>query len=95
MNDWEWFKEQGELASWPGLVDQLVCRHIEKATWESLPLQFWLARLTGEVGELANAVVGEHEHPWELEALQVAAICINMLRLHSRPMHVLKEEWPK
>jgi NTP pyrophosphatase (non-canonical NTP hydrolase) len=36
--------------------------------------------LLSEVGELADALKGKHEHPKEVELIQIAGICINWLR---------------
>ena len=92
MGDWERLKTLKGQATWPGIVDLLVCWHMEKDTWATLPPCYWLARLTAEVGELAAAIASDHEHPWELEAAQVAAIAINMLRVHGLPLAALIAE---
>lgn len=39
----------------------------------------YLRSLMEEVGELAAALKGKHEHPMELEVIQVAGICLNWL----------------
>lgn len=59
-------------------VPFLVARHGH--LWEGESLEYWVMRLEEEMTELVQAVEGRHEHPWELEAAQVAAIAINMLR---------------
>ena len=48
-------------------------------TWRDEDDPYWLSRLMEEVGELAGALVGNHEGPvtWELQ--QIATICINWL----------------
>jgi hypothetical protein len=43
-------------------------------------LQF-LRMLLEEVGELAEALDGAHEHPAEVELVQIAGIALNWLRL--------------
>lgn len=35
--------------------------------------------LMEEVGELASSLKGDHEHPMEVELIQIAGICINWL----------------
>ncbi len=55
-----------------------------KHTWRDKPDDYWLACLMEEVGELAGALVGNHEGPVEWELKQIGAICTNWLdkRLH-------------
>lgn len=36
--------------------------------------------LCAEVGELADAIKGKHEHSPQVELIQIAGICINWLR---------------
>jgi|GEM_PF-3594764 len=38
-----------------------------------------LRTIIAEVGELAYALDGKHEHPPELELVQIAGICVNWL----------------
>jgi hypothetical protein len=51
-----------------------------KNTWRDKPESYWLAGLMEEVGELAGALVGQHEHSPESELIQIASICENWLR---------------
>ena len=48
-------------------------------TWSGEPDERWLQGLVEEVGELASALAGRHEHTPELELRQIAAIAINWL----------------
>jgi len=50
-----------------------------RLTWRDRDDNYWFARLVQEVGELGSALVGDHEHPPELELTQIAAICLNWL----------------
>jgi len=52
-------------------------------TWRDEPQARWLAGLMAEVGELADALHGKHEHSpdWELE--QIAAIALNWLDMRN------------
>jgi hypothetical protein len=52
-------------------------------TWRDKPEDYWLARLMAEVGELAGALVGDHDDEPEWELTQIAAICINWLELRA------------
>ena len=92
MSDWERLKTLTGQETWPEIVDLLCQWHQEKGTWATLPPCYWLARLTAELGELAAAIAADHEHPWELEAAQIAAIAINMLRVHGLPLAALIAE---
>jgi len=97
MSDWERLKtlkgqESALQAAWPEIVDLLSQWHMEKDTWATLPPCYWLARLTAEVGELAAAIADKHEHPWELEAAQVASIALSMLKVHGLPLAALIAE---
>lgn len=47
--------------------------------WRDRPDSYWLARLVEEVGELAAALEGRHEHTPELELEQIGGIVINWL----------------
>jgi len=60
------------------LSDRLEEQHAE--TWRDKPDEYWLARLMQEVGELASALVGDHDDTPEWELAQIAAICRNWLR---------------
>lgn len=45
-----------------------------------------LRTILAEVAELAYALDGEHEHPPELELIQIAGICVNWItRLRNQP----------
>ena len=63
-------------AKWRDVLE-LTQGHIK--TWRDEPQARWLAGLMAEVGELADALHGKHEHSpdWELE--QIAAIALNWL----------------
>ena len=49
-------------------------------TWRGKPESYWLARLVGEVGELAGSLVGDHPDPVDHELVQIASISINWLK---------------
>jgi len=49
------------------------------ATWAGMPDERWLQGLVEEVGELASALAGRHEHTPEFELRQIAAIALNWL----------------
>ena len=78
--DYEYVRTQ-PVESWVAL---LVQRH--STLWQSESLEYWLCRLVSEVGELAAALSDQHEHPWQLEAAQVAAIATNMLKHHGQAL---------
>lgn len=63
------------IARW---IPTLVERHAD--LWADKSEEYWLMRLMSELGELAAALANDHEHPWQLEAAQVAAIATNMLK---------------
>jgi len=48
-------------------------------TWRGGADCYWLAKLVEEVGELAVAIVGIHEHTVEHELDQIGSICMNWL----------------
>ena len=62
-------------------VADLANKH--NTTWRDKPESYWLARLTGEVGELACSLVGDHEGPIDWELKQIAAICLNWLDMRA------------
>ena len=64
-----------------------------RATWRAEPESRWLAGLMAEVGELADAMHGKHEHSpdWELE--QIAAIALNWLDMRDH-QHETREREP-
>ena len=92
MTDWEYLKSLPGTHKWPELVEILAQHHFDMSTWAALPPCYWLARLMAEVGELAAAIAADHEHPWELEACQVASIAVNMLKIHGLPLRALSTE---
>jgi len=47
--------------------DVLALQKKHANTWHNLPESYWLARLMQEAGELASALVDDHEHPPEWE----------------------------
>jgi NTP pyrophosphatase (non-canonical NTP hydrolase) len=63
------------VEEWPRLLTEHYA-----TLWANESPSYWFRRLVAEVGELAEALNGEHEHIWQLEAAQVAAIATNMLR---------------
>jgi len=80
--DWEIAEILQKSHSWLQISEYLREEH--RDLWAELPPCYWLVRLVAEMGELAAAIADEHEHPWELEAAQIAAIAQNMLRHHGR-----------
>ena len=54
------------------------------STWRDKDDCYWLVQLVEEVGELAQSLVGEHEHEPELELAQIASICVNWLTMRQR-----------
>lgn len=92
MSDWEYLKSLPGTHNWPDIVEILAQRHSDGDTWAALPLCYWLARLMAEVGELAAAIVSKHEHPWEMEAAQIASLAINMLKVHGLPLWAIESE---
>lgn len=51
-----------------------------KHQWHDKPLSYWFGAMAEELGELGASLNGEHQHPPELEAKQLGAICIGFLR---------------
>ena len=60
-------------------------------TWRDMPESYWLSRLMEEVGELASALNGRHEHTPELELMQVATLCLNWLDMRESTSEQIKE----
>lgn len=60
---------------------QLAYSHRE--TWRDRAETYWLAGLVEEVGELASALNGRHEHDPEYELRQIAAIAMNWLHMRA------------
>ena len=58
-------------------VCELVVQH--RHTWQDEPDERWLKGMVEEVGELASALAGRHEHTPDYELRQIAAIAINWL----------------
>ena len=61
------------------LANVLLLKNKHQDLWRDRDDAFWFARFMQEVGELAGALVGNHEHPSELEMYQCAAILLNWL----------------
>lgn len=61
----------------------LALQEQHKETWRGMGEHYWLARLVQEVGELASALVGDHEDPADWELTQIAAICLNWLEMRN------------
>ena len=62
-------------------VHGVVKKYRTKRQWHDKTDAYWLARLQQEVGELASALVGDHEDTPEHELQQIASIAINWLGL--------------
>lgn len=71
---------------WEAVPHLLRLKHADQ--WVDQPMEYWFARFVAEVGELGAALAHDHEHPWQLEAAQCAAILLNMLA------HLGAEETP-
>jgi NTP pyrophosphatase (non-canonical NTP hydrolase) len=57
-------------------------RHFESKMWtDDRPDERRFLSLVSEVGELSDAIKGKHEHPTEVELIQIAGICLNWLRV--------------
>ena len=66
-------------------VYELAMHH--EATWAGEPDARWLQGLVEEVGELASALAGRHEHTPEFELRQIATIAMNwMAERHHRSL---------
>uniref|UniRef100_A0A6M3M260 Uncharacterized protein n=1 Tax=viral metagenome TaxID=1070528 RepID=A0A6M3M260_9ZZZZ len=63
------------------LDDVLALKERHAETWRDQPESYWCARLMQEVGELASALVGDHEHSSDWELAQIASIALNWLEL--------------
>ena len=64
----------------PGVTDFVYdLAETHKDTWHGEGDDRWLQGLVEEVGELASALAGRHEHSPEYELRQIAAISINWL----------------
>lgn len=51
-----------------------------RGQWHDKDIFYWFNALVEEIGELAQSLNGEHEHPPELELKQIGAIAIGMRR---------------
>lgn len=60
-------------------VMTLANRHYCEGTWRDQPDARWLAGMVEEVGELASALEGRHEHEPDMELRQIASIALNWL----------------
>jgi hypothetical protein len=66
------------------LTEVLWLRNHYSGTWRDKDESYWLARLCQEFGELASALVGDHEHSPDWELQQIAAISLNWLDMRSQ-----------
>lgn len=66
------------------MVLDLADYHDVMKTWDDKSDMGWFAGILTEVAELSSSLAGEHEHPPEFEAAQIAACCINYLRWRKR-----------
>lgn len=55
-------------------------KYNDKKTWHDKDQHYWFESLVEEIGELGEALKGEHIHPPELELTQIGAIAIGFLR---------------
>jgi len=62
-------------------VMQLTQKYANK--WRDEPEVLWFVYLSAEVGELAEALIGKHEHSADWELAQIAAICLNWLEMRA------------
>lgn len=60
-------------------LQKLIKKH--NKTWRNKPETYWFQRLVCEVGELGGSLAGEHKHLPDWELTQIAAICINWLKM--------------
>lgn len=64
------------------VVDEVVqMKSDHEEYWRDRTEEYWFCRLMGEVGELAMALVGEHEDSPDWELKQIASICMNWLEM--------------
>lgn len=56
----------------------------DKDTWQEVSRDYWFLRLSEKVGELAGTLTGRHEHSIDHELTQIAAICLNFMRMLER-----------
>jgi hypothetical protein len=66
------------------VYNALALKDKHRKTWRDKPESYWLARLVGEVGELAGALVGDHDDSPDWELQQIAAICLNWLEMRDK-----------
>ena len=67
---------------YPEVLDAvLALKEQHSITWRLRPEPYWCARLMQEVGELAAALVNDHEHSPDWELTQIASICLNWLEM--------------
>lgn len=68
----------------PDPIAQAVVDHEAKynakGQWHEKGVAYWFNSLVEEIGELGQALNGEHEHPPETELVQIGAIAIGFLR---------------
>lgn len=72
------------VAEW-GVTESLLAvvnlKNKHADTWRNRPETYWFQCLMDEVEELADALIGIHEHPPETELMQIASICLNWLEM--------------
>lgn len=61
-------------------IVELANHYDAQRTWQERDEYRWLAGIVEELGELAEALDGKHEHPPETEIKQIASVSINFLR---------------
>lgn len=79
-----------EEASMPALNNVIALAHTHRNMWRDKPESYWYYRLVEEVGELGSSLAQRHKDPPEVELEQIAAICINWLRLRQEGKRVQK-----
>ena len=73
----------GKECTWERVVACLASRHAD--TWQYHNIDFWILALMAELGEASAAICGRHDHPWQWEVAQIAAIALNLLRRFGGP----------
>lgn len=71
-------------------VIELKQKHSE--TWRKKSEFYWLSRLMQETGELASALVNDHEHSVDWELAQIASITLNWLEYRLEKIKIRRFE---
>lgn len=71
--------EQNRTLSVDAAVIALADKYSE--TWRDKDDAYWFYRVNQEVGELGSVLAGDHDDAKEWELMQIAAMCINWLRM--------------